>query len=353
MRIFSNQLIYTPQSTPTEPPIPSEYEVYRINTDSTNYLGTITDLSKTFSCGDNCNESVNTYVYDGTWYYLNDSSQPVTRDNGTNIISATGGSKGSNSYSGAVVNSSNEVYATSGDSITTRVSTMGVMVSGSASSSSQFYTLLTNGKIWGYDGSGSFSVVTNITGWSKITGSKSGTTSSPSRFGYGLNEGKLYYLTPYSEGTIQIGTDTTWTDITGGYEGSNTYGYGINNGKLYALNSNPVTQVGSDTTWTKISGYSKVGSGMFAQPAYALGISAGKLYSLNGTTATQIGTSSDWKGCGGFYTNSARALAYDSTALYYITSSGATKLLDGRFVYCGGNYQTTGNTCAIAIKVKE
>lgn len=93
--------------------------------------------------------------------------------------------------------------------------------------------------------------------------------------------------------------DGKWTTIS---DVENTrYAYALNNGKLYTINVSfgintstfEVTQVGTLTTWTDISGASSI-STSDTQQQYAYGIAGGKLYYIIGNKATAIGTSSKW-----------------------------------------------------------
>ena len=329
MNILSKQLLYKPQSTPPC----NTYEAYYINNGTMTSLGTVTDLSKTFASDEFIYSNV--FVCEGNLY----NNGSVVRSNGT-ITSVTGRST-SSSYYGYFVESGKLFRYNSSMSINQIGSaTDWIKVCGYANSSSyRAFAEASDGlyMLWGTD---SRSRISTLTGWTKITGY--GASGNANYYSYGIKDGKLYYLYANGNGAVQQGTDTTWTDITGSYENGSWYGYGINDGKLYALSGTP-TQIGSDTTWTKVSGTSS-SSGT----ARALGLNNGKLYTIYGTTVTQVGSSADWQNCSGYCGSTARAIACDSSALYSIQTDGTTtKLLDGDFIYCGQNYDTSGYAVVI------
>ena len=343
MNILSNQFLYTSSSSPTPPPSYT-YEAYYINNGTATLLGTVTDLSKTFACQDEYAFS-NMFVYEGDLY------ERGTKVRTSGNITALSGRTGSSSYYGFFIEDSKLYRFNSSLSISLiNTEKTWLKVCGRASTSSGPYRAFaetTDGLYHlKYTSSGGPVKISDLTGWTKITGV--GHYSSNSDYGYGIHNGNLYYLNSNYDTVYKQGTDDTWTDITGGYEDNGDWhGYGINAGKLYKLAGTP-TQIGSDTTWTKIGGDSSNNT----YPAYAIGINGGKLYRINGATATQVGSSADWKGCSGFHLQGSNtlSLAYDSTALYGIGSNGATtKIMDGEFVYCGENYSSSDGY-AVAIR---
>lgn len=376
MNIHSKQLLYAPTST--TPPAPTEYEVYYFLKGNTVSFGTITDLSRTKAVSDDSYLSklclFNGFVYHtvepGSGNPYMQKYEPTTSGgyyDSDNVIAIAGqeirtDSQGIGSCillerNGTLRYIDNSSFK-QGGSIGYEDPTLytnWTQVSGyyNYSSKNDPFYVSTDGIYQGANPGRWLSKISDVSNWEKITGYQNSNSSTP--FGYGIAGGKLYYIyTTANGGITQQGSDETWTDVSGGYISSTQYGFGINAGKLYAL-STTQTQVGTDTTWTKISGYSKKGSGFLNQPAYALGINNGALYGINATTATQIGSSTDWKGCSGCYSSTTqRALAYDSSALYYITTSGATKIMDGEFVYCGGCYQSSSATAVgVAIRKKQ
>ena len=104
----------------------------------------------------------------------------------------------------------------------------------------------------------------------------------------------------------QIGSDTTWSKVTGIYQAlaNNiyTYAYGISNGKLYKIAGGVVTNLNNNTTgWTDICGYSSNNATNF----YAYAIRNNALYYISDTTVTAVtgitGTWSKISGIGGTY----------------------------------------------------
>lgn len=325
MNILSSQLLYEPQSGPTTPPSYA-YEAYYINNGTMTSLGTVADLSKTFAPQDEF-IITNLFVYEGDLYKNGSKS----RSNG-NMTYLTGRTTSSGYYG----------YFIEDGKLYRFTSSLGISQVGS--DSDWIKVCGYSGAMFGTDrafaekSDGLYyisnttpALVSNLTGWTKITGY--GNTGSANYYGYGIHNGALYYLYANGNGAVQKGSDTTWSDITGSCENGSWYGYGINAGKLYALNGTP-SQIGVDTNWTKVSGTSSTS-------AYSLGLNGGKLYRIANSSATQIGNSADWKNCSGFNHSSCYSLAYDSTALYGILGDGTTtKLMDGEFIYCGGNYSS-------------
>lgn len=335
MNILSKQLLYT-QNTPQQ----YSYKAYYINNGTATLLGDVTDLAKTFACEDEQIWS-NVFVYEGNLY----NNGSVVYSGGD--ITSMSGRTSSSSYYGFFI-ASNKLYRFNSSMSITQVNTAKtwLKVTGQSSTSGSGYRAFaetTDGLYHvKYSTDGGPLKISDLTGWTKISGWGDATTDN--YYGYGIHNGNLYYLNSNYDTVYKQGSDDTWTDITGAYEDSGSwYGYGINNGKLYKLAGTP-TQVGTDTTWTMIRGDATNSS------AHAIGINNGKLYIIQNTTATQVGSSADWKGCSGFSLNSGTySLAYDSSALYGILGTGSvTKIMDGEFVYCGENY--SGSAYGIAIR---
>ena len=97
---------------------------------------------------------------------------------------------------------------------------------------------------------------------------------------YILN-GKIYRTTSIgSNNDVQVTSDSDWIKVSF-YNASSFQFYAINSsGKLYYIKNNTKTQIGSDTTWTDVS--------------HNWAINNGKLYNLSNATATQYGTDTDW-----------------------------------------------------------
>jgi len=332
MNILSNQFLYTSSSSPTPPPSYT-YEAYYIHSGTMTSLGETTDLSKTFASQDEFAYS-NMFVFNGDLY--KDGSKVRTSGN---ITSLTGRSESGSGWGFFVEDGRCYNFGQGMGIDPVGSATDWIKVCGESDGSTYRGFGEASDGLWAIRSSASN--VSTLTGWTKITGYSR--TSGTSYYGYGIHNGALYYLYANGNGAVQQGSDTTWTDITGSYENGSWYGYGINAGKLYRLAGTP-TQVGTDTTWTKISGTASSSS-------YVLGINGGKLYRISGTTAVQVGNSTDWKNCSGRgYSTTSYGLAYDSSALYGISAESSTKLMDGNWVYCGGNYSS--NAYAVAIRRK-
>ena len=327
MNIFSKKLLLSAKT--------DKYEAYTINWSSGDMfelLGDVTDLSKTFSPEYSYS---NLYVYNGDMYIA------------TNKITNSGKVTAVTGRSGLVIfyvedgklynyNFSTQTATQIGND-TTWYAVCGYTsgnYKGFAANSDGLYYLNTNSVV----------KVSDVTNWDLIVGT--GMTTTTGRYGYGISEGKLYRLTAYEDGAIQIGSSTDWSNVCGGRYGSNGYSFGINLGRLYSL-ATGATQIGSDNTWTDISGY--------ALSNYrGLGVSDGKLYILGSSTATQVGSATNWIGCSGYATGTEYGLAYTTDALYGILSDGTTiKIMDGEFVYVGGMISSSiSSSYGVVIKKK-
>ena len=339
MNILSLQLLYK-ESTPQQ-----VYEAFWVNNGVATKLGDITDLSKTFASA----YSSACYVFDGDLYY---NIERITT--GRNISCFTGLLTAASVYSYFI--EEGKLYwvnRANGQSTITQIGSDSDWLKLTGYSSGANCVIAEKS-----DGLYSISNMTvaqisTLTGWSKIVGSAN--TGSANYYGYGIKDGKLYYIYANGDGVVQKGSDTTWSDISGyGNIFSAIYcGYGINNGKLYALGTT-IAQVGSDTNWSKISGVSYSPSNV-SNRGCGFGIKAdGKLYTLFETTATQVGSSADWQNCSGKASSSNKGLIYDSTSLYSIMfDRTTTKLLDGDFVYCDGDFGTNSTTGAYAIAIRR
>jgi len=345
MNIFSKELLYKSGSTET-------FEVYIITRFAMTSVGTIRKPNLTFG---NISDAANSWVQNGKIYYSTSSTALTpTQYTGCNRVTVLHGNLKSSSTAYLIdegkliklVNGSSKTQI--GNDTTWRLLFTESITQGFAVNSSGLYLVENT----------STTLISSITSWDKITGSgKAGSTLSN---GYGIADGKLYYLYGNGDGAVQQGTDTTWTDVTysrGNETTQKNYrGYGLNGGKLYLLGDTP-TQVGSSSTWQKISG----GTSTTQNNGYkrnALGINSGKLYRLEESSATQIGTLTNWVNCSGYASgpsdegsSSTCGLAYTETALYKVFADGtATKLMDGDFVYCSGSSSRSMTTCAMAIR---
>lgn len=333
MNILSKQLLYKPQTPSVE-----TYEAYYINNGTMTLLGDITDLSKTFAPQDDFIYS-NLFVYEGNLY-----ENGVAVTTGRNITYLTGRTT-SSSYYGYFIDDG-KLYRFNSSMSISQVGTNSnwLKVCGYTSTSGNYRSFAeASDGLYVINSDSTTTKISTLTGWTKITGY--GSTSSSSYYGYGIHNGALYYLYANGNGAVQKGESTAWLDITGSREGTSWYGYGIDGGKLYKLSGTP-SQTGTGIYFTKVSGTA-------SSSAYAMSIIMGALRLLRNTTTTKIASSTDWQNFSGFCLSSGTyALAYDSTALYGILGDATTtKLMDGNWVYCGGNY-SSGDAYGIAIRRK-
>ena len=354
MNFFSKQLLYAPASTPTEPPTTppaQEYEAYRItidpSSDGTTYsavvdnLGTITDLSKTFSSAD---ESTPTpaYVFEGD-LYLGD-----TKITTSGKVTA---------YSGCFNSSYYGFYIEDGKLMRLKFDTKETLQMGedttwskvSGYTSTSTLSFGTRYRAFGVNSSGLYSIepttttqVSTITSWDKIVGY--GATSS-SYYGYGISNGTLYSLYASGSGATQVGSDTDWVDIVG----SSSTGYGLrSNKKAYVISS----MNAEHSTVAKISGqWGNVGTGASLT-----------LYTNNNLyLAGSMGTAFNVVDCCGMcttnYNNATVAdkqgavIKADGLRIFPANWGSSTPLISGEFVYVGGTATKTG-CYIIAIKKK-
>lgn len=127
-------------------------------------------------------------------------------------------------------------------------------------------------------------------------------------------DGKLYYKSQSNDAVdmVQIGTDTTWTCVGGGYN-TFTTSLAINNGDLYIVSSNSATLKNSGG-WQKISGCYT-----------SLGIKNDSLYLITNSanTITEIDSSGIWTDINGNLNSSSYYMVgIKDGKLYKITISG-------------------------------
>lgn len=327
MKIFSKELLLSKKE--------QVYEAYTVDWSGLSlikYLGDTTDITKTFSP-----EYLysNVYVYNGDMYI---ATNKIT--NSGKVTAATGRTGIAIFY----IEDGKLYHYNFSAQTATQIGTDTTWYAVCGYTSGNYKGFAANSDGLYYLNTDSVVKVSDITNWNAIVGS--GNIRATGRFGYGISEGKLYRLTAYSNGAVQIGSSTDWELVSGGRYGSNSYSFGTNLGNLYSLTTG-ATQISSDNTWTSISGY--------ALGAYrGLGIDGGKLYLLDGTNATQVGSDTNWVSCSGYATTTEYAIAYTDDAIYGVLSDGSTrKLLDGEFVYCGGMFSSSATSSyGIAIKKK-
>ena len=149
-------------------------------------------------------------------------------------------------YSFGIKNDSLYFINNSGDNIVLKDdSGTWTYVTGYSSSLSCFGFGIKDNKLYSINTNGVYKI-SDDTGWSKICGYASNIDS----FGLGIKNGALYSLT--KDEVILIDNTETWIKICG-YE---TSGFALTqSGKLYKLTSKyNIAQIGTDNTWTDISG---------------------------------------------------------------------------------------------------
>jgi len=326
MKVFSKELLMGGKD---------KYEAYTLDWSGSNIvklIGDVTDLSKTFSPE---------YLYSNVYVYNGDMYIATNKITNSGKVTAVTGRTGLAIF---YVEDGKLYYYNFSTQTATQIGTDTTWYAVCGYTSGNYKGFGANSSGLYYLNTNSVVKVSDITNWDMIVGT--GVTTTTGRYGYGITEGKLYRLTAYENGAVQIGSSTDWSSVTGGRYGSNGMSYGINLGRLYQL-ATGATQIGSDNTWTAVSGYS-------LSNYMAVGVDGGKLYILGSSTQTQVGSATNWISCSGYATTTEYALAYTDDALYGVLSDGSTrKLLDGEFVYCGGMFSSSiTSSYGIAIKKK-
>ena len=139
-----------------------------------------------------------------------------------------------------------------------------------------------NGKLYSISYTGVVTEISSDDKWQSIYGNE--LNSNYIYYGaLGINDGALYKLK--NSGITLIDDTETWVKCTGKLY-PNLYSFGITNtGKLYKISINTsgnitLTQVGTDTTWTDITGYNN----------NTFGINNGNVYYNLTSTPTQLTT---------------------------------------------------------------
>ena len=141
-------------------------------------------------------------------------------------------------------------------------------VTGNSSSSTEYMFGIKDGKLYSISYNGVVAEISSDTTWTYICG-KDSQLSSYTNFGLGINNGALYVI---KGNNVYLANDTeTWVKCCG-YNSAASFAI-TSTGKLYIISRNSsstvtLTQIGTDTTWTDISGYS----------SYSLGINNGNIY---------------------------------------------------------------------------
>ena len=166
-------------------------------------------------------------------------------------------------------------------------------ISGTTSTPSYYMYGIKDGKLYSVSYTGVLTQISSDTTWTQITAGSNQTT------GGGINNDALYYIN--SSGVKLINDTESWVKCCS----CGTVILALTStGKLYltggSFSSPTLTQIGTDTTWTDISGYA----------SYALGVNNGNVYTNLGNPV-QITTSGGIsKVYGSLYSNASYDSAY-------------------------------------------
>ena len=223
-------------------------QLYYITSTTTNNVKTfnLTPMgNNTCTCYTN-----NLAIIDNNFYTISDGSMTLRDSGGWTKISLI---YSSNGYYGFGIKNDNLYYISNSYVITLKDSGVWSDVIGYTNSSIQYGFGIREGKLYAMNSSG-ITKISDETGWSMISGFD-GSGSSTSYFGLAIKNGALYSIK--GNGTITLINDTeTWIKIRGYSSNNNHYGAALTqSGKLYRVTAyNQITQIGTDSSWTDISG---------------------------------------------------------------------------------------------------
>lgn len=163
-------------------------------------------------------------------------------------------------------------------------------VSGWSKAATRYMYGIKDGKLYSISYSGVVTEISSDNTWTMIS------SDGDSDYCMGINNGALYISD--STTTVLINNTETWIKCTGGTSGYYVTYALTSTGKLYemtgTLSTQTLTQIGTDTTWSDISG----------RDNYSLGINNGNVYYNLNSTPTQLTTSGGITKVYGFpYTN--------------------------------------------------
>lgn len=150
------------------------------------------------------------------------------------------------------------------------------------------YCAIRNGWLYYIDSGGNVSIADNVGNWTELVPLRE-SDSMPGSMG--IRDGKLFRVS-LSDNGITVAPCLGYSDWT-----ALSSGYGIRNGRLYYFSSNSdgsvsAIQSGAYTDWTACSGYSGKltvsGNGSNTSPIYGLGIRDGTPYLLSGGSSGRI-----------------------------------------------------------------
>lgn len=270
------------------------------------------DPDKCFASKKSVNNSY--FILNGKLFYFYNSQLTQVGSLNTWTTIETGSS-------GAFGIADNHLYSISGTSATEPYSSLRFKELGTCPnvSNPKPYFITTDSKLYYSSGQ-----VGSLTSWTDITGYYAKSGSTILSFGVGINNGKAYFATDTT--TSVINSNWSVVKVSGVLEYKlgrwSTCHFIAQDGKLYycgnsatqtASPSSMAGQVGSKTSWTDIS--------------FDYGIEDGKLYSFSGANANLKNDTLNWTSVSSRPDSSSDTYGIADNDLYYITSD-ITKLLD-------------------------
>lgn len=256
-------------------------KLYYISISGDTITRTQVGTENTWTCISGTFDNVDKAINNGDLYYLNGSITILKDSGGWQKLSSCGYS---NQYKSLGIKN-DSLYLITGYNPSTStielIDSSGVwsQVKGCAETTKSYMFGIKDGKLYSVSYTGIVTEISSDDTWSYICGCDSD-ISSYGAFGLGINNGALYLIK--GNGVTLANDSETWIKCCG-MRSNASYAL-TSTGKLYKItisNSSPVlTQIGTDTTWIDISGYGD----------YSLGINNGNVY-LNLQNPTQLTTS--------------------------------------------------------------
>jgi len=229
------------------------------NTVTRTQVGSDTTWSYLSGCTSNNGYQYTIAINNGDLYYVNGTTATLRNSGGWQKISDYSNSSSAKFF--GIKNDSLYMITDAGNTITL-LNSSGIWteISGFTSSASVYGIGIKDGKLYSISYDGVITEISSDNTWTLISG-YDGLSSSISNFGLGINNGALYGI-KYN-GVYLLDDTETWIKCTG-FNNNNTFAI-TSTGKLYQITSiNPasLTQIGTDTTWTDITGYSNTSFGI-------------------------------------------------------------------------------------------
>ena len=239
---------------------------------------------------------VSSWWSNGAAYAINNGDLYTIATTTATLKNSGGWQKVSTSNGGTKLGIKNDsLYLIDSSHNVTEIDSSGVWseISGTTSTPSYYMYGIKDGKLYSVSYTGVLTQISSDTTWTQITAGSNQTT------GGGINNDALYYIN--SSGVKLINDTESWVKCCS----CGTVILALTStGKLYltggSFSSPTLTQIGTDTTWTDISGYA----------SYALGVNNGNVYTNLGNPV-QITTSGGIsKVYGSLYSNASYDSAY-------------------------------------------